>query len=136
MSRGEASGTPRREARERALELLYEAEAKHESPAAVLEALAAPPDPFVSVLVRGVDGQLARIDELIGRCAENWDLDRMAAVDRAILRMAAYELLDQPDIPVAVVIDEAVVLAGRFSTDESGAFVNGVLSALAREVRP
>ena len=126
---------PRHQARERALALLYEAEAKHLSPTDVLAALPAPPDPFVGQLVGGVAGQLEDIDQLIDGAAIGWDLGRMASIDRAVLRLATYELLQAPEVPVAVVIDEAVELATQYSTDQSGRFVNGVLSAIAGRVR-
>ena len=127
---------PRHEARERALSLLYEAEVKGLEPSKVLEALPATPDPFTSELVEGVGTHLRRIDSLIAAAAVGWEVDRMALVDRTVLRLATYELLERDDVPVAVAIDEAVELAKQYSTENSGAFVNGVLSQLAREVRP
>ena len=127
--------TGRREARERVLSLLYEAESKGESPASVLRSLPVVPDPFVVDLVNGVGDRLAEIDGLIARHSIGWALDRMPSVDRAILRMATYELVGRDDIPTAVVLSEAVELAGSYSTDESGRFVNGVLSAIASEIR-
>jgi transcription antitermination protein NusB len=127
--------TGRREARERALSLLYEAESKAQSPSMVLESLPVPPDPFVIDLVTGVGDRLAEIDVLIAKHSIGWALDRMPSVDRAILRLATYELLARADIPTAVAISEAIELAGSYSTDESGRFVNGVLSAVASEVR-
>ncbi len=126
----------RREARERALSLLYEAETKDAPPARVLEELPVPPDAFTADLVAGVGSHLARIDELITEHSIGWALDRMPAIDRAVLRMATYELLARPDVPTAVVLSEAVELAAAYSTDESGRFVNGVLSAVATSVRP
>ena len=125
----------RREARERALSLLYEAEAKEATPAEVLADLPVAPDGFAADLVAGVGAEAERIDELIGRHAIAWALDRMPAVDRALLRLATYELLARPDVPTGVVISEAVELASSYSTDESSRFVNGVLSAIAAEVR-
>ena len=68
--------------------------------------------------------------------AHNWDLDRMPALDRALLRLGAFELVHRPDVPTGAVINEAVELASQYSTDDSGRFVNGVLAAIAREVRP
>jgi transcription antitermination protein NusB len=127
--------TGRREARERALSLLYEAESKAQSPSMVLESIPVPPDPFVIDLVTGVGDRLAEIDVLIAKHSIGWALDRMPSVDRAILRLATYELLARADIPTAVAISEAIELAGSYSTDESGRFVNGVLSAVASEVR-
>ena len=126
----------RREARERALSLLYEAESKQVQPDAILSDLPVEPDPFVVDLVKGVGRDLERIDWLISSHAIGWEMDRMPAVDRALLRMAVYELIDRPDVPTAVVISEAVDLAAQYSTDDSGRFVNGVLAAIAAEVRP
>jgi transcription antitermination protein NusB len=126
----------RREARERALSLLYEADAKACPPDAVLADLPVPPDPFAGDLVAGVGAHLDEIDERIRRFARGWALERMPVVDRTILRMAIYELRRRPDVPTAAVISEAVELAKRYSTDDSGRFVNGMLSAIAEEVRP
>lgn len=126
----------RSEARERALSLLYEAEAKGLPAADVLAALPIPADPLADLLVRGVDTSRERIDALIGQHAKGWTMARMAQVDRTVLRIATFELLERPDVPVAVVLDEAVELAKRFSTDDSGRFVNGVLAAISRAVRP
>ena len=127
----------RRAARERALELLYEAESKGVSGGAVLAALPVAPRPLAVELVEGVDAQADRIDEVIGRLvAPKWSLARLAAVDRAVLRMGVYELVAAPDRSAALVINEAVLLARRFGTDDSPRFVNGVLAAAAAEVRP
>ena len=126
----------RREARERALELLYEAEAKGQAPAAVLQDLPLTPDPFAVALVTGVGERLEELDGHIERLAKDWTVERMPWVDRSILRLGAFELLARPDVPTGAVLSEAVELAKRFSTDEAGRFVNGVLSNLARQVRP
>ena len=126
----------RREARERALSLLYEADAKACAPDEVLAGLPVPPDPFAGDLVAGVGAHLPDIDERIRRFSRGWTLERMPVVDRTVLRMAIYELLHRPDVPTAAVISEAVELAKRYSTDDSGRFVNGMLSAIAEEVRP
>ncbi len=126
----------RREARERALELLYEAEAKGQSPSEVLAQLPISPDPFAVALVTGVGERLAELDEHLARLAKDWTVERMPWVDRSILRLAAFELVARPDVPTGVVLSEAVELAKRFSTDEAGRFVNGLLSNLARQVRP
>lgn len=91
------------------------------------------PDQFAERLLRGVIEELPVIDDLITRHAEHWRLDRMPAVDRNILRIAAYELL-RTDTPPAVAIDEALELARRFSSEESVHFVNGVLDAIRREL--
>ena len=125
----------RREARERALSLLYEAESKGVAPSTVLSELPVAPDAFAVDLVRGVGDQLDRIDALIAAHSIGWAVDRMPVVDRALLRMGTYELLAHDDVPVPVVISEAVDLATQYSTDESGRFVNGVLATIAEEVR-
>jgi N utilization substance protein B len=126
----------RSKARKRALDVLFESEQRS---APVLETLAgrvAASDPPVSEysveLVEGVVANQARIDELLGTYARDWSLDRMPAVDRAVLRLATYELLWRDDVPDAVVIDEAVTLARSLSTDESPAFVNGILGTILR----
>jgi putative hydrolase of the HAD superfamily len=126
----------RRAARDRALELLYEAEAKGLSVEQVLTSLPVAPADLAVELVRGVAADTNRIDELVAtRVAPRWSLARLASVDRAILRLGTYELLDRLDRPQAVVINEAVVLARRYGTDDSPRFVNGVLSAIAKAVR-
>ena len=126
---------PRHAARERALSLLYEAEMKRAGVAEVLASLRVAPDPFAVGLVEGVVAHEERIDALIAGAAVGWDLSRMPVLDRSILRLATYELLAERDVPVAVVIDEAVELAKEYSTEDSGRFVNGVLSTVARQVR-
>ena len=126
---------PRRQARERALGLLYEAEAKDIGGAELLAELPLPPDPYAATLVDGVDRHRDEIDGWLARLAHDWAVDRMPAVDRALLRMAAYELLHEPTVPTGAVIDEAVELAKSYSTEGSGRFVNGVLSKLAAECR-
>ena len=125
----------RREARERALELHYEAEANGQAPGAVLDDVAIRPDAFAVALVTGVGDHLAELDGHLERLAKDWTVERMPWVDRSILRLAAFELLARPDIPTGVVLSEAVELAKRFSTEEAARFVNGLLSNLAREVR-
>jgi putative hydrolase of the HAD superfamily len=128
--------TERRAARERALALLYEAESKGIDGAGVLDELPVPPDPFAEALVRAVDDLRAEIDGLLDRFAEGWTVARMAALDRAALRMGTAELLVRDDVPTGVVLAETVDLAARFGTDGSGRFVNGLLARIAREVRP
>lgn len=126
----------RREARERALLLLYEAEAKACSPQQVLDDFAIEVEAFAADLVGGVGRCQVEVDELIRRYSRGWALERMPVVDRTLLRMAVYELGHRPDVPSGVVISEAVALAQRFSTDNSGRFVNGMLSRIAEELRP
>jgi transcription antitermination protein NusB len=87
---------------------------------------------FAVALVEGACEHRARVDQLLTDAAENWALDRMPAVDRNILRLGAFEMLLYPDTPPKVAIDEAIELAKRFSTSQSGAFVNGVLDKLLR----
>jgi N utilization substance protein B len=125
----------RREARERALSLLYEADAKGTTPAAVLAELPLPPDEYAADLVSGVGEHAAEVDELIRRFSRSWSLERMPVIDRTLLRMAVYELGHRDDVPTGVVISEAVALATQYSTDDSGRFVNGMLSAIAAELR-
>jgi N utilization substance protein B len=126
----------RRQARERALSLLYEAESKDVPPAAVLAALPVAPAPFAAELVAGVGLHMAELDALISGYAKDWTIERMPALDRALLRMGVFELLHRPDVPTGAVISEAVELAQRFSTDESAKFVNGMLARIAEAVRP
>jgi N utilization substance protein B len=90
----------------------------------------------VSDVVLGVAARKDEIDALISRFAIDWVLERMPVIDRTLLRMATFELLGRPDVPTGAIISEAVELAKRFSTDESGRFVNGVLSSIAAVVRP
>ncbi len=125
----------RREARERALALLYEADAKGCTPGEVIAELPVPPEPFAVDLAVGVERERERIDALITRHSVDWTIDRMPVVDRTLLRIAVYELLERVDIPTGAVISEAVELAKMYSTEESGRFVNGVLGAIAAEVR-
>lgn len=131
----DAGGDERSNARERALYRLYEAESKGVEPRQVLAEQVLPPDELTSLLVEGVEDHRDELDELIAGQAHGWTLERMPAIDRNVLRLATFELAHRPDVPVAVVIDEAVELAKRFSTDDSGRFVNGVLSALASKLR-
>ena len=125
----------RRESRERALALLYEAEQKGLDPMAdVIDLLPVRPEPFAAELVVGVSDHLDELDELIGRFAVGWTVVRMPAIDRALLRLAAFELA-HTDVPVGACISEAVELAKRYSTDDSHTFINGLLSRLATELR-
>ena len=85
---------------------------------------------FAEVLINGVQANKPRIDALISEVAENWRLDRMAAIDRNILRLGAFEILYCPDVPTKVAINEALELAKRYSTAQSSRFVNGILDRL------
>ncbi len=112
--------------------LLYEAEQRDQGIADVLAGLPVAPDQYAIDLVEGVAA--GGTDDLIERHSRNWSLDRMPKLDLTILRIGTWELL-QDEVPTAVVLDEAVDLAKRFSTDDSGRFVNGVLAAIADETR-
>ncbi len=125
----------RSDARERALYLLYEAYSKAISPTDALALQVLEPDRLTTLLVEGVTEHNAELDEAIAGKAKGWSLKRMPVLDLSVLRLGAFELAHRPDVPVAVVIDEAVELAKRFSTDDSGRFVNGVLAALAPDLR-
>lgn len=136
----------RRRSREAALQVLYAADqAGGEAPDAetaqrALDAVTAAFDlregarVFAKELVTGVATRRAEIDALIEACSTRWRLSRMPVVDRNVLRIGVWELLAS-DVPIEVVIDEAVELARRFGGDESPAFVNGLLDAVARRVR-
>jgi N utilization substance protein B len=134
-SRGPDVAGRRRQARERALGLLYEAEIRSVPVSRVLEDLAVPADAFAVTLVSGVEAHAAEIDAVVSGHAAGWALDRMPALDRALLRLATFELMHLPEVPVAVVIDEAVELAKGYSTEDSGRYVNGVLAAVAAHYR-
>ena len=125
----------RREARERALSLCYEAEVRGLDADALLAALAAPPDPYAEDVVRGVEVHRDEIDAILRKVSEHWALERMPLVDRAVLRIGCYELGWQPDLPTGVVISEAVDLAKQYSTKDSGRFVNGMLARIAEDLR-
>jgi len=124
----------RSKARKRALDVLFEADQRGVPPLDVLATRTEQADPPVGEhtarLVTGVVEHRQRIDDLIETYAQGWPLDRMPAVDRALLRMAVFELLYAQDVPDPVVIDEAVELAKTMSTDDSPAFVNGVLARI------
>ena len=126
----------RRDARRRAALILYQADVTGRAPADVLaerRELGERIPTFTVELVEGVAGRLAEIDELLGANSEEWPVERMAAVDRAILRLACHEVLHRDDIPAAVAIDEAVEAAKTLSTEDSGRFVNGLLGKIARD---
>jgi N utilization substance protein B len=129
----------RHKARKRALDVLFEADQRDAPIADVMQRQAAlaehAANPYTVALVDGVVEHGAEIDQLIETNAVDWTLDRMPAVDRAVLRLATFELRWAPEgIASAVVIDEAVELAKELSTDDSPAFVNGVLGRIAAEV--
>ncbi len=124
----------RSQARKRALDVLYESDLRGADVVATLAARLAEADPPISAyaveLVEGVTAHRKRIDELLMTYAEGWTLERMPPVDRNVLRIGIYELLWRADVPDGVVLDEAVELAKRLSTDSSPGFVNGLLARL------
>ncbi len=126
----------RHQARKRAVDLLFEAEARGITPAEAAEARetlartqsdVSALNPYTVTVAQGVTQHAAHIDDLISTHLQGWTLDRLPAVDRAILRVAVWELLHADDVPEPVAVDEAVELAKQLSTDESPGFVNGVL---------
>ena len=125
----------RSDSRERALYLLYEAHSKGISPSDALSLQVLEPDEMTIDLVKGVEAKSDQLDVAIAAKAKGWTLERMPVLDLNVLRLGAFELSERPEVPVAVVLDEAVTLAKRFSTDDSGKFVNGVLSALVPSLR-
>ena len=121
------------------MDLLFEAEARGLTPAEVADARNAlaesqpdlsPLNPYTVTVARGVTEHAAHIDDLITTHLQGWTLERLPAVDRAILRVAVWELLHANDVPEPVAVDEAVELAKQLSTDESPGFVNGVLGQI------
>ena len=126
----------RSQARESALKTLYQMDITKDTPDQALKVffrhhrVPISSQPFVSHLVQGTAQHLAQIDEMLSRHATNWALDRMAIVDRNILRLGVFELLFNEETPPKVVINEAVELAKRFGTTDSGKFVNGVLDSV------
>jgi transcription antitermination protein NusB len=126
----------RHQARKRAVDLLFEAEARGLTPVEAANARTAlaeakpdvaPLNPYTMTVARGVSEHAAHIDDLIASHLQGWTLERLPAVDRAILRVAVWELLHADDVPGPVAVDEAVQLAKELSTDDSPGFVNGVL---------
>jgi len=126
----------RREAREQALLLLYEAEIRGLAPDAMADEVVVEPETYTLEVLAGVTEHRERLDGLLTGRTGDWPLHRLAAMDRAVLNLAAWELIERDDVPTAVVLNEAVELAKTYGTDDSGGFVNGVLVNLAKEVRP
>lgn len=121
------------------LESMYSPELKIDDPKALAKALKLLADDgprwaFVERLVQGTISHLVSIDELIARCSLHWKVGRMGMVDRNILRLSAYELAFEPDVPSRVTLNEAIELAKRYGTEDSGAFVNGILDRIAQEL--
>ena len=128
----------RTRARECALQALYQLDTSGGEPRDVLRGILAHFEEadaetaqFAEQLVRGVQSDRTQIDELIQKSSSNWKLDRMARVDRNILRLAVYEILRRGDVPVRVTLNEAIELGKKYGSEESSAFVNGVLDRVA-----
>ena len=126
----------RSKARKRALDLLYASEMRRENPVEALDRAVAdgegPTNDYTATLVRGVVEHQDAIDDLLRDASEGWSLERMPAVDRNVLRLGVYELLYADDVPDGVAVTEAMNLVRALSTDESPAFVNGVLGTILR----
>jgi N utilization substance protein B len=143
MSRVDPAG--RRRAREAALQMLYQSEVGRSSARETIATYWPANDPdnevaqdlreFANTIVRETLERLESIDRLLAANAHNWRIERMAVIDRLVLRMAASELLTEPDTPPKVIINEAIELARTFSGEEAVPFVNGVLDAVSRELR-
>jgi N utilization substance protein B len=139
-----AEANARRRARESALQMLYQWEVGRMSPGDTIlsywpaldeaEELAVEYREFANGLVRGTVARVEEIDRLLGSRAQNWRVERMAVLDRAVLRLATYELLAEPDTPAKVIINEALELARAFSGEEAVPFVNGVLDGVRKEL--
>jgi N utilization substance protein B len=126
----------RTKARKRALDVLFASELRSEDAVVALDRSVAegegPTNAYTTTLVRGVAEHRVGIDEVLASYSEGWTLDRMPAVDRNVLRLGVYELLYVEDVPDAVAVSEAMALVRELSTDDSPAFVNGVLGAVQR----
>lgn len=125
----------RREGRERVLSLLYEKEMKGYSSTELLEELTLQPDPFVAKRFLGVSQHQSELDLEIAKLSQDWDPERMPVLDHNILLLGLFELIFCPDIPTGAILSEAVELAQAYSTESSGKFINGLLSAAARHIR-
>lgn len=130
----------RRQAREWALQFLFQRDFNHEDLPAELEMFweGKKPAPraqsFTEEIIYGVESNREKLDALIGKYAEHWDVKRMGGVDRNAMRIALYEMSERSDIPPVVSIDEAVEIAKMYSSNESGKFVNGVLDRALRDI--
>ena len=129
----------RRKSRELALQALYQWELSGQNGLLDFEEFCAhfqvnkKSIPYARKLMDGIQEKGDVINQLISKYAENWRLERMSLIDRNILRLAVYEMHYQDDVPVSVAINEAVEIAKRYSTDDSGPFINGILDAMAKE---
>lgn len=133
----------RTRARECALQALYQLDLSGGDPREALRGILAhfeeadrQTEQFADELVRGVQSERRAIDAIIQKSSTNWKLDRMARVDRNILRLAVYEILRRADVPLRVTLNEAIELGKKFGSEESSAFVNGVLDRIANQALP
>ena len=123
-------GMRRSDQRREAVFALYQREVTGRALADLLEGA----KPFTRELAQGVDAEITQLDEEIGRLARGWELERIATLERCIMRVALYEIRDRADIPTEVAIDEAVNLAKEFCGADAPGFVNGILGSAAREL--
>ena len=129
----------RRKSRELALQALYQGEQAGQNGLLVFEEFCVhfqvnnKSIPYAKKLLDGVQEKADAINQLISKYAENWRLERMSVIDRNILRLAVYVVHYQDDVPTSVAINEAVEIAKRYSTDDSGPFINGILDSMAKE---
>lgn len=129
----------RSKARKQALDILYESDIRNSDATAILDSRditeegpdARPIRDFTRVLIAGVVAHKRKIDELIATYAQGWDMDRLAAVDRNILRIGIYEIIWSDDVVDGIAIDEAITLAKDLSTDDSAAFIHGLLGKVS-----
>ncbi|MDQ3615150.1 MAG: transcription antitermination factor NusB [Actinomycetota bacterium] len=126
----------RSKARKRALDILFECDTRDLMPTELLDERVAMADPpvndYTGLLVRGVAEHIGRIDDLLATYSEGWTLDRMPTVDRNVLRLGIFEVLYVEEVPDAVAVNESLNLVRDLSTDDSPAFVNGVLGSIVR----
>ena len=128
-------GRKRHHARERALELAYEASAKSRSITSIIAEQSLPPDAYAVIILRSVEEHRAYIESVIDQCSLEWTLERLAVIDRLVMTLALAELMLDDPPPTPVVLDEAVELAKVYSTESSASFVNGVLSACVQHLK-
>jgi N utilization substance protein B len=132
----------RRKAREYALQMLFQWDVTHDAVETIMATFWETPESpepteviaFANALAEGTIGQVEKIDAIVSRHADNWRLDRMAVVDRNLLRLATFEFLHDAAMPKAVIINEAIEIARRFSAAESPQFINGILDSIRKEV--
>ncbi|MDA8081572.1 MAG: transcription antitermination factor NusB [Actinomycetota bacterium] len=125
----------RREGRERVISLLYEMEVKSCSASTLLQELTLKPDPFVAERLLGITDNQVLLNSEIRKLSGDWEPSRMPLLDHAILQLGMFELIFRPEVPTGVILSEAVELAQKFSTESSGKFINGLLSAAAKQLR-